>query len=165
MAISKQKRIEQVVKRIEDAFPERLVNWNGRCSEKQIKKAEEILGIQLPVSFRRFVELKGGGGYENLYILGIPPKGDLSKGANAVTYWRLFQKEDITHPLPVHLVPIEYDEDLRTPMCLDSSRRTRGGECPVVAYSLSTGDQEQVAKDFISYYEEYASAFIDQANR
>jgi hypothetical protein len=65
-------------------------------------------------------------------------------------------------PLPEHLLVIQQDEDDNEPFCLDTSRFHRG-ECPVVLYYPSDGRSENIAKDFLTFYEKYLGPYLQQA--
>ncbi len=176
MALSKVKRVECLVSQIDLHLAKEsiiklgkrktlcinTVNWLGPCAESRILRVERILEVTLPNSYRHFVALKGGGGIEEVSILGIPPKGSLKDGGNIGYFAQHFREEWVAEPLPPHLIPIHTDSDLVDPYCLDTSRLKRG-ECPVVLYFLANGIVEETAQDFISFYEQSLAPYLANA--
>ena len=131
----------------------------GACSSSRISKMEKLLGVTLPTSFREFVLLKGGGGLEAFFILGVTSKGDLSDGGTVSCVSNRLREEWVASPLPSHLVPVQLDEDYLQPFCLDTSRMKRG-ECPVVVYALGGGETEDVAPNFVTFFEKYTAPYF-----
>lgn len=39
------------------------------------------------------------------------------------------------------------------------------GQCPVVLYYLHSGDVEDIATDFVSFYEKHMMPFLEDADR
>lgn len=164
MVTNTKARIERLIKRIENAFPGKHVNWLGPCPIRRIDGLQRALGVRLPQSYREFLRLVGGGGYEYLYITGVRPDEAINDGSSIGRIASSLRQDSMPNPLPARFVPIQYDSSTMTPFCLDTSRLKRF-ECPVVACDLVTGKSEDVARDFISFYEEYMEPWFDNASK
>ena len=163
MALSKVKRIERLIERINELPASFRVHWLGACRESRIARVERILGVSFPNTYRQLVRSKGGGGIESFFILGVPPKGPIDEGGACGCMAEYFREDWVAKPLPQHFVPVQSDQDLIDPFCLDTSRMKRG-ECPVVLYFLANGIVEEVAPDFVTFYEKYIDEFTAGQN-
>ena len=76
---------EKIKKMVEEYGEER--DFFGGASEQEIRKAEEILGLQFPESYRAFLKEYGSGGICGVEILGI--EGNLGASVvKATERWR-----------------------------------------------------------------------------
>ena len=168
MTLSKRRRIERIITRIEnqqsngESISEDFhrFNWLGRCTEKRVLSAERNLDLQFPASYRDLLLLKGGGGLEDFYIWGIPPKGPLDGPGSYLNMVDRYREDWVTVPLPPHLIPIEENPDDLKPYCLDTTTMRRN-ECHVVLYNTIDGETFDVAPNFVSFWEEWVSAYLD----
>jgi hypothetical protein len=168
MARSRKDRISRVVSQIDTVLYEAgaIITWAGAPSQARIAKTEKLLGFSLPVSYREFVNLVGGGGIEEFAISGIPRTGALEHSGSIVCHTWHWREEWVPSPLPDHLAVVQHDEaGTFEPFCLDLSRMKRG-ECPVVMYyphGQPAGTYEDVARDFVTFFEEHIASRIDAA--
>lgn len=167
MTLSKKERLKRFLNKMDTAFEEagQELYWTGPCSKKLVDKAERILGVPLPNTYREFLSIKGSCGIEGFSISGINPEYPLDDGGLIVqTDSEHYREEWVPGPLPQHLLVIQRDEDDNEPFCLDTSRMKRG-ECPVVLYyhNNDRGHIDEIAPDFFSFYEKYASAYFPEA--
>lgn len=165
MTLSKIERLKRLLNEIDTTFQEseeEELYWCGPCSKKLIDKAERILGVPLPKTYREFLALKGCGGIESFIISGINPEFALDDGGLIVQTDSDYYREDwVPGPLPKHLLVIQKDDDDNEPFCLDTSRMKRG-ECPVVLYyhHKASGYFDEIAPDFVSFYEKYMGSYL-----
>lgn len=158
-----EERIAKLVERINGVLGTDAdsVSWQGPASEEAIDQVENALGVRLPNSFRTFLRLTGGGGFDCLSISSVPNEDPVTSSYGSVYGDTLHYREEwVPRPLPAHLVVIQRDADDNEPFCLDTSR-LRDGECPVVLYYLNSGKAERVAPDFLSFYESYLQPHFD----
>ncbi|MCY3772043.1 MAG: SMI1/KNR4 family protein [Gemmatimonadetes bacterium] len=95
--------------------------------EVAIQRAEKVLEVQLPRSYKEFLRRFGWGGvgHWELYGLGsdVPEYLDLLR-------MTLSEREEMRPRVPFHLVPIMND-GYGNHYCLDTNK-VKGDECPVV---------------------------------
>jgi hypothetical protein len=170
MAKSKKDRIAHVVSQINTLLYDAgaIITWTGAPSQARIAKTEKLLGLSLPVSYKEFVNLVGGGGPEDFAISGIPRTGALEHSGSIVCQTWHWREEWVPSPLPDHLAIVQHDEEgTFEPYCLDASRMKRG-ECPVVTYyphGQLAGTWEDVSKDFVTFFEEQIASRIETAGK
>lgn len=113
----------------------------GPISEDHIAAAEEELGVVFPPSYRTFLRHFGAGNVHFMEIYGIP--GDRLWG-DVVMMTQL-----ASPALPNHYVKLSEDFG-GCAYCLDTSRPTENGECPVVTVAEGMKDRV-VANSFLDF--------------
>jgi len=113
----------------------REISWQGGASSSEVRKAEELLGVTLPISYRRFLREYGGGGVIGGEISGVEENdASLTFGGtifgDTVECRRRFR-------LPPELSVIYFHDD-EVCWCLDT-KATVDDECPVVSFNIFTG--------------------------
>lgn len=128
------------------------IAWLGTASRDQINSVEELLGVPLSSTFRRFLEDYGGGGVVGAEVSGIEDNdAALSTGGTLVGDTATCRNR---FHLPPHLVVIYFHDD-EVCWCLDTSKGA-GGECPVVSYNVFTRKVDaEIAKDFSSFMHQH----------
>lgn len=133
-----------------DSFQDKDCGVGATC--QIIAAAESLLGVQLPKSYRSYLQRVGWGrfSHQELYGLGTdtPPYLELVKNA-------LTERLKMTPPMPSHLVPVMND-GAGNHYCLDTSQLV-DGECPVVFWDHEQEESqapEVVAKSFDLWFVE-----------
>jgi hypothetical protein len=106
------------------------VLWLGGCTADAIRVLERLLGVPLPLSFRGFLELTGGGELDRSVISGIEDDDPLLE--NAGTVWGDTSRCRSEFGPPKHLIVVYFADD-EVCWCLDSSRPDAEGEYVAVA--------------------------------
>lgn len=116
-------------------------------SEKLIKYAEEVLGINFPPTYRCFLMQYGCGDIEGLEIYGIIDEDFETPGIPDGIWLTLDERK--TGGLPSHFIIISSTGDGYW-YCLDASQPNSEGEYPVVIWGLGIPEnkKEKVAEDF-----------------
>lgn len=151
-----EERLRTLIERITDAHADGDSPWYGPAPESAITELEAALGVRLPASYRAFLRLVGGGS-DGFFLSGIDPvERPLSEsGGTALGDTRDYREPWVAFPLPPHLVVVQRCPDDNEPFCLDTSRFD-GDECPVVLYYLHLGSVDEIAPDFVTFWERYA---------
>lgn len=144
---------------IESNFTPEERDFCGNQSLTTIKKAENILDVKFPKSYKIFLEKYGCGGVGSLDIYGLIKDEDFNPKnipfiavPNAV--WTTLQwHRDFNHPL--HLIIISGVGD-GSVYCLDTSQMDMEEECPVVlcpvGYDEMAPNLEVIAEDFGQFF-------------
>jgi hypothetical protein len=125
----------------------------GPASEAEIERAEKLLGVEFPPTYRRFLATLGAGDAFAEEFYGIVPGGDLEEAAvpNAIGTALAdrrggFVRDDLL---------MVYDLGEGTYFGIDFSATTPGGEHPVVAWhGVPEAGTEVVAPDFGTFFYE-----------
>lgn len=126
-------------------------NWTGGMTSSDIRRAEALLGVSFPASYRRFLADLGSceaAGTEFLGLYRTPAMGEQLLGTVTET---LEARADLR--LPHALLVIQYD-GMGGLVSLDASRLDPAEEAPVVVWDPGTparGRPEPIATDFGSY--------------
>lgn len=136
------------------------VNCIGRgCSDEELGKCEQQLGVRLPGSYRRLLQQFAFVWWPD-YIYGLDP-GPLP---GLKVTWQTEQWRRERHPrLPDHLIPFHPD-GWGNEYCLDTARLV-DGECPVVFWDCELdADQkpEETHTSFLDWLEAEIAREIDQ---
>ena len=148
--------IETLIRKIE-SLPEEI-SWYGPATDAEINEVESALNCKFPVSFREFLRLTGGGGLESLWISGLEPNNPLSESFGSIYGDTTLYRNEWN--LPPHLVIVQRDQDENEPFCINVSE-TKSNECPVVLYYFNSGKTENIASNFISFYEMYLEPYFE----
>ena len=133
-----QDRIVALIKSLE---PD--VKTVGKTEEKTIQMIEDLLKVNLPESFKWFLNQYSLLMMPNYIIYGV--------GNNAEPACLKLTLGVRESGLPAHFVVIENDNDGRI-ICLDTSRM-KDGECPVVGWEVNGGKVKDLFTDFYQLLE------------
>ena len=119
-----------------------------------IKEAENILGIALPNSYRKFIEEFGFGGPGSLLIPGIRCTSVNELQSTGFVWGALNDRLNFSQPN--HIVTLDDDRGDGSAYALDLSQMNAENECPVVIWPLGgyedTPVLEIVAPDFGTWF-------------
>ena len=139
-----------------------LADFENHKSEKLIKKAEQVLGIKYPPSYRMFLKQLGCGSIAGQEFYGLVDE-NFNKSGIPDGVW-LTLNERISSNLPENLIIISSAGD-GMDFVLDSDQPNSNNEYPVVAWipGLSKMDDklEVVAPDFGEFFLETISDAIE----
>jgi hypothetical protein len=128
-------------------------DFHGPKDENIIFKAELILGLKFPPSYRFFLQTVGAGGPGKAYIPGLITNTSQALKDGGIVWGELTDREKGFHPK--HLINI-HDVGEGTTYCLDTSQMNEEGECPVVAWPLGGYEEtpvlEIIAPDFGTFF-------------
>jgi len=147
-----------------DQWPQ-LQRFAGPQSEASIDKAESLLNLTFPPSYRRFLSKYGAGGFGSLDIYGIVNSTlDSAELPNAI--WLTLQ-ERVTAGLPHSLVILAQGDDDDAYVCLNCLQESGStSEVPVIAYDPqgmeSLADSYRIAKTFGSFLLRVVQMVIDE---
>ncbi len=134
----------------------------GPTSEAAISAAEEALGITFPPSYRTFLRTFGGIALpEHLGVVhdfvGVSERGAEGRD-DTVVHRTLRAREE--RKLADHLVVVGIGAQQREWFCLDFSRETDAGECPVVMYDARDNALDQQFYDDFGQMLEEVMGFV-----
>jgi hypothetical protein len=118
-------------------------HFRGHIEDRLIQKAESLLGLKFPPTYRRFVQEFGCGDILGLEIYGIIHENFERSGIPDAIWLTL---EERKAGFPTEMVIVGFD-GTGGYYALDSRIVDRFGEYPVVLYGV-VGDSEVVATDF-----------------
>jgi antitoxin YobK len=125
-----------------------LADFVGPRSGSLIAAAERKLGIQFPLTYRRFLTEFGAGGFGSEEILGVIDEDFEASSTPDAIWWTLQDRRNWN--LPHHLVAV-YDVGDGEVFYLDLSTPEKS-EAPVIAYDAAYTPEEQsgevIANDF-----------------
>ncbi len=153
------KDLEKAFDLIEKQFTIEEIDFCGNQVPNTIRKAEIILNVVFPKTYRAFIEKYGCGGVGSFEIYGIIKDEEYDEKSipfvtipNAV-WTTLKWRRDFNHPL--HLIIIS-DLGDGSVYCLDTSQMNIKEECPVVIYPVCKHEAnlklEIVAEDFGKFF-------------
>ena len=151
--------LEKAFNLIENNFTFNEIDFSGSQSLTTIRKAEDILKVKFPRSYKIFLEKYGCGGVGSLDIYGLIKDEDFQQHnipfiAIPNVVWTTLQwHRDFGHPL--HLIIISSVGDGAV-YCLDTSKVNKEEECPVVVMPVCEYEPgfklEVVADDFGQFF-------------
>lgn len=116
-------------------------DFTGGVDEKQVDFVQETLEINLPVSYKWFLNNYGSGGLFGVDILGVAKSNIASVVIETKNYRNLGMGE--------HLVVIEDIDEYA--YCLDTSNM-QNNECPVIAWNKQGGlDNYNTEENFYEF--------------
>lgn len=158
-----EERIRGLIVRIDEELAAGGVRWAGPATPDAIALVESTLGVRFPMSFRMFLSQTGGGGVKGLPISSIGDVGPPRVQHGTVYGDTLYYRESwVSRPLPPQLVVVQRCANDNEPFCLDTSTWA-GEECPVVLYNYRSGHVEQIAPNFLAFYERYLAPYFEAA--
>ncbi len=111
-----------------------------------VEKAERVLGIPLPPTYRKFVSELGAGSVGGLEFYGITQDDFESASVPNGIWLTLNDRRELG--LPTHLI-IVYSDGMGGLCALDSTGANAQGEYPVVRWTgLYSPEAERIAPDF-----------------
>ncbi|WP_076516950.1 SMI1/KNR4 family protein [Achromobacter sp. MFA1 R4] len=130
--------------------------WLGPASGHQVQRLEALLGLQLSPSYKRFLEVYGGGGIVSAEISGIEDdNAELMTGGSVLG--DTFTCRD-RFGLPDHLVVIYFHDD-EVCWCLDASEGD-GDEFPVVSYNIFSKEVDRaISEDFSAFMRQHLALY------
>jgi hypothetical protein len=124
-----------------------------------INQAQKILGIFFPMSYKKFVHIKGHGGPGGAFMPGIFDDRMQELDRHGVVWGVLQDRKSLGYPH--HLIKL-YDVGEGTTYCLDTSQMNAEGECPVVAWPIG-GYEETPVLEIVA--EDFGKFFLDLVER
>jgi hypothetical protein len=149
--------VERVRKRL--SLSDVQCQISGPAAETAISAAEEALGITFPPSYRTFLQTFGGIAIPE--HLGIVHEfvGISGRGAEGTVVHRTLRARE-ERKLAEHLVVVGIGAQQREWFCLDLSRETDAGECPVVMYDAHDNALDQQFYDDFGQMLEQVMGFV-----
>ncbi len=147
------KDLEKAIDIIYRHFSQDEVTIGKGCPQSFMDIVEDRLGVNFPISYKKFLTQKGQGGVGSLFISGI-------RAVNAEELfdtgigWKV-KNDRKQFNIPSHIIRIE---DIGNGDCyaLDLSQMNKEGECPVVVWPIggyeATPELEIVAPDFGTFF-------------
>ena len=121
----------------------------GKRSENLIQKAEEILKIKFPNTYKKFLLTYGAGSYGSQEILGVIDDDFQNSSVPDGVWYTLTDRKQVN--LPLNLIVI-YETGNGEMLCLDVNKLNKENEAPVVAYFPGIDNEyqtyEKIADDF-----------------
>lgn len=140
---------KELIEKIERSGQELF--WYGEASEVSIERLEGLLNTRLPVSFRRFLEEFGGGGFVEADISGIQDDNPSLDYRGTVFGDTSRCREEFD--LPKNLIVIYLGAD-DVVWCLESSVESEG-ESPVVSFDVYDSSVTPLVPSFENFFVEY----------
>jgi hypothetical protein len=126
-----------------------LGDFVGNCPEDLVIKAEAVLGLVFPQSYRSFLINYGAGNFGSEEIYGVIKDDFNNSGIPDAIWFTLKQRSEAK--LPPHLVII-YHTGGEEMFCLDFSKKNELNEHAIVSYIIGVDVEkqpyEEVANDF-----------------
>lgn len=126
-----------------------LCDFVGPCSEQLVKKAEVILNVVFPQTYRNFLLNYGAGNFGAEEIYGIVKEDFDNSGVPDAIWYTLKQRKEVN--LPSNLVII-YHTGGEEMFCLDFNKTGKYQEPAVVSYVIGVDLEYQtyeiIANDF-----------------
>src|ERR1700722_16639073 len=121
-------------------------SFSGPQSEEAVLKAEGRLGVQFPKSYTLFLLEFGSAVWPDL-IYGLLGGKGCGQGVIECT----FRERTLLHPhIRQHLVPVSPD-GFGNHFCLDTSKMSEAGECPVVFWDHDLGEDQDCPIEFDAF--------------
>lgn len=121
--------------------------FTGAVSIAEIEKAEKMLNVTFPESYKAFLKEFGAGDVGGEIIFGIVKDDRKDEDVNMV---KITQMEH-DYKMPKHMIVIHYSEYDDCLYCLDTSKMN-SGECPVVAVPDDYININMVANTFGEFF-------------
>lgn len=137
--------IKGIIKKNSDKF-----TFAGGAERSRVNELETSLGVQLPESYKWFLENYGHGGVAPVEILGIA-KSSLPPCKRVTDNIRNYK-------LPKEYVIIEDCGEYYH--CLDTSRMDEFGECPVINWDMIEGDGIEYENFLEFLYDRFSSRVL-----
>lgn len=120
-------------------------DFEGKQSSELIEKAEEVLGLRFPRTYRAFLERYGCGDIAGFEIYGILHENFNNSGIPDAVWLTLDERRSSN--LPENLILVS-DVGDGSYYAIDCGLRNNEGDCPVVVWTPSGTQTEQVYGDF-----------------
>lgn len=121
------------------------------CTPQQIAALEEILGSDLPPSYRAFLELHNGfeGFLGNQNLLAVEDQEADWVLAELENIGDLFEEDGGDNPFEKGAIPVELGKEAPIYLVLDPSKVRKDGEMDFVEYEHT--EKQNKWKDFVSF--------------
>jgi SMI1-KNR4 cell-wall len=145
----------------------RIVRCRPAASREEIREAEQLLGVTFP---KVYVDFLSKCGVVDIYDRGVYGLGPYTRSArrstNSVVFQTQYHRNFPPLSLPHHFVVV-WDESHYDPDCLDTSRITKEGDCPIVSYYAPGSAQIRLSKprQVASGFEEWLFQILDRQTR
>jgi SMI1-KNR4 cell-wall len=145
----------------------RIVRCRPPASREEIREAEGVLGVTFPKVYVEFLLRCGVMAIYNRSVFGLGPyTRSARREVLSVVFQTQYARNTPLLSLPNHLVVV-WDESHDDPDCLDTSRITKDGDCPVVSYyAPGTARALPKPRQVASGFEQWLSQILErQAKR
>jgi hypothetical protein len=121
--------MEKLIKIIAQ-YPD-VFDAEGKKDSALVSKAEKLLGVRLPETFKQYLQEVGTISFEGKEYLGIIHGDFANSGIPDVVWYNLRQREK--YGFPPHLI-VFYNDDSVQFTCLDTSSFFSADECKIVVW-------------------------------
>jgi hypothetical protein len=132
-------------------------DFEGAKPEALVSKAEAVLGLKFPPSYRRFLLELGCGDINGVEVFGLI-NDNFEKSTVPNGIWLTLNERGSINLDPAYVIVGEGGDG--TYYALDSRQTDAFGENPVVRLSVDGAQSEQVAKSFGEYLLNAVSAVV-----
>ena len=123
------------------------VDFTGAVTTEEIQKAEKLLNITFPESYKAFLLDFGAGDIGGEVIFGIVKNKQKDADIDTVKITRMEHE----YQMPKHMAVIFYDSSDDSLYCLNTSKMCEG-ECPVVSVPSDYSNIKVVADSFGEFF-------------
>lgn len=120
-------------------------DFEGEKSSELIEKAEKVLGLAFPPTYRAFLKRYGCGDIAGFEVYGILHENFNDSGIPDAVWLTLDERRSANLPLSLVLVSDVGDGSY---YAIDCGSRNDEGDCPVVIWTQGGIQTEQVHSDF-----------------
>jgi hypothetical protein len=132
-------------------------DFEGAKSELLVAKAETILGLTFPPSYRRFLLEMGCGGINGVEVFGLI-NDNFEKSTVPNGIWLTLNKRRAIGLHPAYVIVGDGGDG--TYYALDTRHINSVGEAPIVCLSVDGHHSEKVADSFGDYFLDAVSAVV-----
>ncbi|MFC4775750.1 SMI1/KNR4 family protein [Paenibacillus sp. GCM10023252] len=136
-------KYQNAVNRIKQ-HPE-LSDFNGGVPEEIVVKAEKLLGLKFPESYRDFLLQFGVGNFGFIEIYGIINDDFYNSGVPDAVWYTLQEREEVNFPLNLIVI---HDTSGGELFCLDTSQPNAPVVTYHIGYDIEVQTYEVIANDF-----------------
>lgn len=134
------------------------IYWYGATSKEEVDRLESLLGVGLPVSFKKFLQSHGGGGIVSAEISGIESNDASLRNGGTVLGDTLDCRN--RYGIPDDMIVIYYHDD-EVCWCLDLSQ-SKGDEAPVVSYNVfDRAVDRRIAETFHDFMRQHLTLYSE----
>ena len=130
----------------------------GPPPPRAVETAQRLLDVQLPPSYRAFVEREGAGSIKGREIYGVVPNPQTKGPPNLV--WRTLDSRASAGLPDRYLIIVDLDDS--SAIALDTSQRRGDGESPVVRIWPGESEGELVDSEVASDFGSFLLRFVEE---